>query len=87
VAPSGPGPVEECDLIVVRCDDGKTREVYPGNFEPETIAWTRSSVPVEGPLQVVELDGTLEQLQALVGGFIEAVPLPSFIAGADHATA
>jgi hypothetical protein len=35
---SGPGPVEECDLIVVRCDDGKTRSVYPGNVEPEVLA-------------------------------------------------
>ena len=32
------GPVEECDLIVVRSDDGQTRNVYPGNLEPERIA-------------------------------------------------
>lgn len=44
-------------------------------------------IPVEGPLQHVELDGTLAQLQKLVGGHIEAVPLPGFIRDSDHATA
>lgn len=33
-------------------------------------------VPEYGPVQEVELNGTLEQLQALVGGNIEALPLP-----------
>jgi hypothetical protein len=27
---SGPGPVEPCMCIVVKCDDGKTRVVDPG---------------------------------------------------------
>ena len=44
-------------------------------------------IPVEGPLEEVELDGTLAQLQAIVGGMIQALPLPGFIAGADEATA
>jgi hypothetical protein len=44
-------------------------------------------IPVEGPLEEVELDGTLAQLQAIVGGTIQALPLPDFIAGADEATA
>jgi Domain of unknown function (DUF3846) len=49
-------------------------------------------IPVEGPLVEVELspreDGsTLAQLQELVGGYIEALPLPDFIEGADRATA
>lgn len=44
-------------------------------------------VPVEGPVQQLELDGSLEQLQRLVGGFIEAVPIPSFIPGSERATA
>lgn len=43
-------------------------------------------IPVEGPLEAIELDGTLAQLQGLVGGNIEAVPLPGFIGGAVHAT-
>jgi hypothetical protein len=43
-------------------------------------------VPVQGPLVEIELDGTLAQLQQLVGGYIEAVPLPEFIAGWDAAT-
>lgn len=48
-------------------------------------------VPVEGP--VVELvipasdDGaSLRVLQEAVGGYIEALPLPEFIEGADRAT-
>lgn len=44
-------------------------------------------IPADGPLQDIELDGTLDQLQQLVGGNIEAVPLPDFIIGARHATA
>jgi hypothetical protein len=36
-------------------------------------------VPVEGPLVEVELDGTLEQLQGLVGGRIEAIQIPEAI--------
>ena len=44
-------------------------------------------IPVDGPLEQVELDGTLAQLQKLVGGHIEAVPLPGFIPSSDHATA
>lgn len=45
-------------------------------------------IPVEGPLEEVELsEPSLEQLQGLVGGLIEALPLPGFIAGAEYATA
>ncbi|MGI8800619.1 MAG: DUF3846 domain-containing protein [Solirubrobacteraceae bacterium] len=43
-------------------------------------------IPTEGPVAVVELDGSLAQLQALVGGLIEALPVPSFIPGSDRAT-
>lgn len=34
---SGPGPVIEATLIVVACDDGRTRWVDPGNVEPEDL--------------------------------------------------
>lgn len=44
-------------------------------------------IPVEGPLQEISLDGTLEQLQQLVGGHIDALPLPSLVRDANHATA
>ena len=44
-------------------------------------------IPVEGAVQAVVLDGTLAQLQALVGGHIEALPVPSFVGGSDRATA
>jgi hypothetical protein len=44
-------------------------------------------IPVEGPVQTVELDGTLAQLQLLVGGLIQALPLPEFICPRDDATA
>ena len=44
-------------------------------------------IPVEGPVQDIELDGSLAQLQTIVGGHIEAVPLPDFITGARQATA
>lgn len=35
---SGPGPLVEATLIVVACDDGRTRRVDPGNLEPEEMA-------------------------------------------------
>lgn len=44
-------------------------------------------IPVEGPLQEVELDDTLEQLQEIVGGNIQDVPVPSFLPSAEEATA
>jgi hypothetical protein len=44
-------------------------------------------IPVEGPVGTVELDGTLAQLQALVGGLIQALPVPEFICPNDGATA
>lgn len=46
-------------------------------------------IPVEGPLFEAELVGEshLGTLQALVGGSIEAVPLPDFIVGGAKATA
>ncbi|HEY7621727.1 MAG TPA: DUF3846 domain-containing protein [Solirubrobacteraceae bacterium] len=50
-------------------------------------------IPVAGPLEEVVLvpgdrfdGGTLGQLQELVDGMIEAVPLPGFISQADAAT-
>ncbi len=36
-------------------------------------------IPPEGPIEAVELDGSLAQLQAIVGGLIQALPLPEFI--------
>jgi hypothetical protein len=44
-------------------------------------------IPVEGPIEDRQIDGQLDDLQALVGGYIEAVALPDFITGADQATA
>jgi hypothetical protein len=45
----------------------------------QETAMTALLIPVEGPVVEVELDGTLEQLQALVGGgCIQAVPIPEF---------
>lgn len=44
-------------------------------------------IPVEGPVQEVILDGTLEQLQnAVGGGFIEAIPVPRFVDPTGHST-
>jgi hypothetical protein len=36
-------------------------------------------IPVDGPVQPVTLDDTLEQLQGIVGGLIQALPVPEFI--------
>jgi hypothetical protein len=49
-------------------------------------------IPVEGPLVELELEpgesgARLRQLQELVGGFVQALPLPDFIPGAERATA
>ena len=44
-------------------------------------------IPVDGPVQTVELDGSLEQLQALVGGLVQALPVPEFICATGGATA
>ena len=44
-------------------------------------------IPAEGPLREIELDGSLEQLQELVGGRIQALPLPDFIDPNGRATA
>lgn len=43
-------------------------------------------IPAKGPVQTVELDGSLEQLQTLVGGYIEALAVPEFICPDDSAT-
>lgn len=43
-------------------------------------------IPVEGPVETIELDGTLAQLQKLVDGMIEALPLPDFIDPQGEAT-
>lgn len=48
-------------------------------------------IPMEGPMEEIELPENvnkhLTMLQEVVGGYIEAVPIPSFIADADRATA
>lgn len=45
-------------------------------------------IPVEGPLiEIDTLDGGLSQLQGLVNGNIEAVPVPGFIRDSYHTTA
>jgi len=44
-------------------------------------------IPVEGPVEEHILDGTLEQLQDLVGGHIEAVPVPRAFDPTGHSTA
>jgi Domain of unknown function (DUF3846) len=43
-------------------------------------------IPVEGPVFEVDLDGSLDQLQGHVGGFIQALPLPEFIDPKGRAT-
>lgn len=45
-------------------------------------------IPVAGPLVELHDDPDLDKLQQLVGGDIEAVPLPPFLGdAADHSTA
>lgn len=44
-------------------------------------------LPAEGPVETITLDGALKQLQALVGGFIQALPVPEFIDPDGRATA
>lgn len=44
-------------------------------------------IPAEGPMQFREIEDGLDALQQLVGGNIEALPIPEFIRGADEATA
>ncbi len=48
-------------------------------------------IPVTGPLEEIALvggeDGGLEQMQRLVGGYVEALALPSFIPGNEQAAA
>lgn len=48
---------------------------------PQTVV-----IPVEGPIEVREIEDDLTSLQQLVGGYIEALPVPEFIPGADEAT-
>jgi hypothetical protein len=43
-------------------------------------------IPVLGPVQPVTLDDTLEQLQGIVGGLIQALPVPDFICPGGRAT-
>lgn len=43
-------------------------------------------IPAEGP-EFREIEDGLDALQQLVGGNIEALPIPEFIRGADEATA
>ncbi len=35
---NAPVPLVEATLIVIACDDGRTRRVDPGNVEPEGVA-------------------------------------------------
>jgi hypothetical protein len=35
---SGPGPLAVEALLLVACDDGRTRRAYPGDVEPEDLA-------------------------------------------------
>jgi len=51
--------------------------------------YTALVIPVQGPLYelTIDEDRSLETLQAAVGGYIQAVPLPGFIPGATRATA
>lgn len=46
-------------------------------------------IPVEGDCRVVDLpaEGGLDQMQTLVGGYVEAVAVPEFVPGSDRATA
>jgi hypothetical protein len=44
-------------------------------------------IPIEGPIVEVELDETLEQLQELVGGVVQALPLPVAFDVQEQATA
>lgn len=45
-------------------------------------------IPVEGPVEEITLEeSSLSQLQGIVGGYIQAIPLPGFIAGSEVATA
>lgn len=44
-------------------------------------------IPPEGPVEVRAIADTLEALQGLVGGHIEAAPLPPFIEGQTRGTA
>jgi Domain of unknown function (DUF3846) len=41
-------------------------------------------IPVSGPVEEVLLDGTLEHLQRLVGGWIEALPVPEAVVRDAH---
>jgi hypothetical protein len=43
-------------------------------------------IPVDGPVQPVTLDDTLEQLQGIVGGLVQALPVPEFISPGGRAT-
>lgn len=57
--------------------------------ENAALGFVALVIPVDGPVQTIRLgnDGdALSTLQAAVGGFIEAVPLPDFIKGSDRAT-
>jgi hypothetical protein len=36
---SGPSPVEPAPLVIVACDDGRTRRAYVGDCTPEDGRW------------------------------------------------
>lgn len=45
-------------------------------------------IPVEGPVEEIELPASwLSTVQEAVGGYVQPLPLPQFIQGADGATA
>lgn len=52
-----------------------------------TAAHRALLIPVDGPVRSIELAGTVTQMQELVGGYIEAIPLPAFIDPHGKATA
>jgi hypothetical protein len=43
-------------------------------------------IPVRGPVETIELNGGLEQLHAIVGGLVQALPLPEAIDRDQRAT-
>src|SRR5215472_11237534 len=48
--------------------------------------WQAFVIPMEGPCYTVDIheDTSLRELQNIVGGYIEAIPLPDFIEGSER---
>lgn len=47
--------------------------------QPDRTSQRAIVIPASGPIETIELDGTLEQLQGIVGGLVQALPVPEFI--------